>query len=78
MERWGAKKKATFSRGLWELFGHLRCRENYLGGSVDLGAGFGAVLVAGFGVVPVVAAGLAAGLMVVPEEAGAGTPDCAL
>jgi hypothetical protein len=51
--------------------------KNYLGGSVALGAGFGAVLVAGFGVVPV-AAGLAAGLMGVPEEAGAGTPDCAL
>jgi hypothetical protein len=77
MERWEAKKKAAFSRGLGELFGHRRCRENYLGGSADLGAGFGAVLVAGFGVVPV-PAGLAAGLVVVPEEVGAGTPDCAL
>jgi hypothetical protein len=77
LERGGAKKKATFSRGLRELFGHHRCPQTYLGGSVDLGAGFGAVLVVGFGVVPV-AAGLAAGLVVVPEEAGAGTPDCAL
>ena len=42
-----------------------------------MGAAFGAVPVTGFGVVPV-AAGLAAGLVVVPEEVGAGTPDCAL
>jgi hypothetical protein len=77
-ERWGAKKKATFSTRPGETFPTpFRCAQNYLGGSVDLGAALGAVLVAGFGVVPV-AAGLAAGLGLVPEEVGAGTPDCAL
>ncbi len=73
----GSKEEGHVFHAALGNFGHLRWPPNYLGGSVDLGAGFGAVLVAGFGVVPV-AAGLAAGLLVVPEEVGAGTPDCAL